>query len=201
MHIISEQGSERATNDSGKVITFDGRTHVTWQDVTRQGYYNRVRTFDHATGCWGEPITLSEGVDNHARAVLAIDPDGILHAVLGGHGTPVRSLLSMTSGRRASQCAPCACASAPISASYGFCRSTVARPSTRNLFWSQGGPTTVPPWRSPWGSMPSPPTVYPRSSGGGDYYGDSRSVADMLASGGFRTNNVILEGLTDAHST
>jgi hypothetical protein len=83
MHIVSEQGSERATNDKGKIITYDGRTHVTWQDVTREGYFNRVRTLDHATGKWSAPVTLDTGVDNHARAVLAITPDGILHAVLG----------------------------------------------------------------------------------------------------------------------
>ncbi|MEE3258229.1 MAG: hypothetical protein VX293_03375, partial [Candidatus Latescibacterota bacterium] len=57
-HIVSKQGSERATNDSGKIITCDGRTHVAWQDVTREGYFNRVRTFDHAAGRWGEPVTL-----------------------------------------------------------------------------------------------------------------------------------------------
>ena len=90
MHIISEHGSERATNDSGKIITFDDRTHVAWQDVDSRGYFNRVRTFDHAAGSWSEPVTLASGVDNHARAVLAIDADGLLHAVLGGHGTPVR---------------------------------------------------------------------------------------------------------------
>ena len=63
---------------------------MAWQDVTREGYYNRVRTFEHATGRWSDPVTLDAGVDNHARAVLAIDADGVLHAVLGGHGTPVR---------------------------------------------------------------------------------------------------------------
>ena len=31
--------------------------------------------------------------------------------------------------------------------------------------------------------------------GGGDYYEDGRSVAEILSSGGFRANNVILEGL------
>ena len=89
MHIESEQGSERATNDGGKIITLDGRTHVTWQDVNRDGYFNRVRTLDHRSGTWSEPVTLDSGVDNHARAVLAADPDGVLHAVLGGHGTEV----------------------------------------------------------------------------------------------------------------
>ena len=90
MHLVSDSGSERATNDSGKIITYRGRTHVAWQDVTRQGYFNRVRTYDHATASWGDPVTLDSGVDNHARAVLALDRDGHLHAVLGGHGTSVR---------------------------------------------------------------------------------------------------------------
>lgn len=89
MHIVSEQGSERATSDSGKIITYNGFTHVTWQDVSHEGYFNRVRTFDHAAGTWGEPFTLDIGVDNHARSVLAITPDGILHTILGGHATPV----------------------------------------------------------------------------------------------------------------
>ena len=90
MHIISEQGSERATSDNGKIITFQVRTHVTWQDVTHEGYFNRVRTFDHATWEWKDPVTLNVGVDNHARSVLAVDPDGILHAILGGHATEVQ---------------------------------------------------------------------------------------------------------------
>jgi hypothetical protein len=90
MHIISEQGSERATSDSGKIISFQDRTHVSWQDVSREGYFNRVRTLDHTTGQWSEPVTLNTGVDNHARSVLAMDPDGFLHAILGGHATNVQ---------------------------------------------------------------------------------------------------------------
>ena len=38
MHLVSDSGSERATNDSGKIITYQGRTHLAWQDVTRAGY-------------------------------------------------------------------------------------------------------------------------------------------------------------------
>lgn len=89
MHIISTRGSERATNDSGKIINFDRRIHVAWQDVTHAGYYNLARSFDLTSGQWSDPVVLDIGVDNHARAVLAIDNDGILHAILGGHGTQV----------------------------------------------------------------------------------------------------------------
>ena len=84
MHTVSDQGSERATNDKGKIITYDRLTDVTWQDVTRKGYVNRVRTLDHAPGKWSAPVTLDSGVDNHARAVLDITPDGILRAAVGG---------------------------------------------------------------------------------------------------------------------
>lgn len=89
MHLVSTSGSERATNDSGKILTCAGRTHVAWQDVTRQGYYNRVRSFDHASQTWSEPVTLDEGIDNHARGVLTIDPEGFVHVILGGHGSAV----------------------------------------------------------------------------------------------------------------
>ena len=96
MQLISEQGSERATNDSGKIITHDGQTHVIWQDVTRDGYFNRIRSLDHTTGLWSPPVTLDQGIDNHARGVMTIDPQGFIHVILGGHGSAVswcRSLL------------------------------------------------------------------------------------------------------------
>ena len=89
MHLISQQGSERATCDYGKIVTADDKTHVVWQDVTREGYLNRVRSYDHAANEWSEPVTLGIGKDNHARAVMTIDHDGYLHVILGGHGSPV----------------------------------------------------------------------------------------------------------------
>ena len=89
MHLVSDQGSERATCDDGKIIACDGRIHVLWQDVTREGYLNRVRSYDQSAGTWTEPVTLNQGVDNHARAVMTVDHDGYLHAILGGHGSPV----------------------------------------------------------------------------------------------------------------
>lgn len=89
MDLISESGSERATNDSGKVIIHGDHTHVIWQDVTREGYFNRVRSLDHATQVWSQPVTLDQGIDNHARGVMTIDPTGFLHVILGGHGSAV----------------------------------------------------------------------------------------------------------------
>lgn len=88
--LISALGSERATVDAGaKVVTFQGKTHVAYQEVAREGYPNCVRTLDHTTGQWSAPFLLNHGVDNHARAVLTVDAKGFLHVVLGGHNTPV----------------------------------------------------------------------------------------------------------------
>ena len=89
-HLISNQGSERATNDGGKILTFAGKTHVMWQDVTREGYPNRVRSYDQDAGSWTDPVTLDMGIDNHARGVMTVDDDGYLQVVLGGHGSTVR---------------------------------------------------------------------------------------------------------------
>ena len=92
-HLISSIGSERATSGSGnKIVTFDGKTHVVWQDATDDGsYLNRVRSLDHATGRWTEPFTLNQGRDNHARPILSVDRQGYLHAILSGHNSPVTS--------------------------------------------------------------------------------------------------------------
>ena len=88
--LISEIGSERATSGAGnKIISFQGTTHVVWQDATKEGYFNRVRSFHHRTGKWSEPFTLNRGRDNHARPVIAVDKKGYLHVILSGHSSPV----------------------------------------------------------------------------------------------------------------
>ena len=89
-HKISNIGSERATGGKGsKITTFDGITHVVWQDISRKGYLNQIRSFDHATGDWSETYTLNHGIDNHARPVVAIDSEGYIHTIMSGHGSPV----------------------------------------------------------------------------------------------------------------
>jgi len=87
--LISTEGSERATSDSGKIATFDGKTHLIWQDVTREGYPNRVQSWDHKVAEWSQPATLDLGIDNHARGVMTIDREGFLQVILGGHGSAV----------------------------------------------------------------------------------------------------------------
>lgn len=89
-YLISNQGSDRATTGcGGKVVTRNGKTHIVWQDNTNKGLLNRVRTLDHGTGTLTEPVTLTEGKDNHARPNLLIDYDGYLHVVNSGHNSPV----------------------------------------------------------------------------------------------------------------
>ena len=87
---ISAIGSERATGGRGpKIATFDGITHVVWQDISRDGYLNQIRSFVHATGDWTDTLTLNQGVDNHARPVITIDSEGFIHTIMSGHGSPV----------------------------------------------------------------------------------------------------------------
>ena len=87
---LSEIGSERATvGDGNKIVTFDGRTHIVWQDITREGYMNRVRSYDRAKAEWTDPLDLGVGLDNHARPIITVDGDGYLHVVLGGHNSSV----------------------------------------------------------------------------------------------------------------
>ena len=84
--LLSSAGSQAATNEAGnKVVTVGRRTHVTWQDVTPEGYFNRVRTLDLDSGEWSETHTLGSAYDDHARAVMVADGDGFLHAILSGH--------------------------------------------------------------------------------------------------------------------
>ena len=85
---ISRIGSERAVGGNN-IVTHDGVCHVVWQDVSREGYLNRVRSYHYDTGRWTEPVTLNIGVDNHARPVITVDHEGRLHVILSGHGTPV----------------------------------------------------------------------------------------------------------------
>jgi hypothetical protein len=87
--VISEIGSERATvGDGNKMV---------WQDISRAGYLNQVRTLDTGTEMWSSPVTLGHGLDNHARPILTVDTEGFLHVVLGGHNSPVTWLRSARS--------------------------------------------------------------------------------------------------------
>jgi hypothetical protein len=85
---MSTAGSQAATNEAGnKVVTVEEKTHVTWQDVTSEGYFNRIRTLNRLNGEWSPIETLGSARDDHARAVLVADSAGFHHVILSGHNT------------------------------------------------------------------------------------------------------------------
>ena len=88
--LVSEDGSERATVGNGnKIVSYEDKTHVVWQDVSREGYLNLVKSFDQVKGQWSDPFTLGKGIDNHARHMITVDYDGYQHAIQSGHNSPV----------------------------------------------------------------------------------------------------------------
>jgi len=51
--LVSSIGSEAATNGGGgKVVSFGNKIHVVWQDSTKEGYFNCVRSFDCESEEW-----------------------------------------------------------------------------------------------------------------------------------------------------
>ena len=90
--LLSATGSGRATAyiESPKIITCRGKTHVTWLDTPPEGFRIKIRTLDHATGRWGEAVTVGEAVDNHGGPALTVDAEGYLHIVYYSHHHPFR---------------------------------------------------------------------------------------------------------------
>lgn len=90
--LLSSEGSGRATAylESGKIITFQGRTHVAWLDTPAEGFRIRIRTLDHATGQWSQSWTVGEAADNHGGPALTVDQAGFLHLVFYSHHHPFR---------------------------------------------------------------------------------------------------------------
>ena len=88
---LSVIAGERASQGPGnKIVTCEGKTHFAWQDSCDRRYFARVRSLDHETGTWSPTVTLAEGVDEHSRPTLAIDSQGYLHVVMGGHNSPLQ---------------------------------------------------------------------------------------------------------------
>ena len=84
--LISRIGSERATTGSGnKIVTFQGKTHVVWQDSVDRLYYSQIRTLDRSTGQWSPTHTITKADWNHTRPNITIDSKGYLHVVTREH--------------------------------------------------------------------------------------------------------------------
>jgi hypothetical protein len=90
--LLSEEGCGRATayHESSKIITWQGRTHVTWLDTPEDGFRVRIRTLDHATGQWSPAYTIGDAADNHGGPALTIDGQGYLHVIYFSHHHPFR---------------------------------------------------------------------------------------------------------------
>lgn len=90
--ILSTEGCGRATGygEATKIVTVGDRTHVTWLDGTKDGFFVRVRTLDRRTGEWSPAVTVGEGQDNHADPCLIADSRGFLHIVYYPHHAPFR---------------------------------------------------------------------------------------------------------------
>ncbi len=90
--LLSSSGSGRATayTDSNKIISHQGKTHVTWLDTPNEGFRIKIRTLDQASGEWTEEVTVGEADDNHGGPSLTIDAEGYLHIVYFSHHHPFR---------------------------------------------------------------------------------------------------------------
>ena len=86
---LSDAGGDRATAYamSTKVLRLKDRLLITWIDVERVNRFAVVRADDDRIIDAG-PIGDARP-DNHCGAALAQGPDGTLHALLGGHHTPL----------------------------------------------------------------------------------------------------------------
>lgn len=90
--VLAADGCGRATGyaETNKIVTLDGKTHVTWLDSVAEGFRVRIRTFTHATGQWSPTITVGDAHDNHGGPALAVDSKGYLHIVYYPHHHPFR---------------------------------------------------------------------------------------------------------------
>ena len=90
--VLARDGCGRATGyaETNKIITLDGKTHVTWLDSVTEGFRVRIRTLVHATGEWSPTTTVGNAHDNHGGPALAVDSKGVLHIVYFPHHHPFR---------------------------------------------------------------------------------------------------------------
>ncbi|GMW00424.1 MAG: hypothetical protein AMXMBFR84_15610 [Candidatus Hydrogenedentota bacterium] len=90
--LLSDVGCSRATGyeETNKIVTLNGKTHVAWLDSPREGFRVRIRTLDHASGIWEPTVTVGEAHDNHGGPALTVDSQGYLHIVYFPHHHPMR---------------------------------------------------------------------------------------------------------------
>jgi len=90
--LLSKHGCGRATGyaKTNKIVTLEGKTHVTWLDSQGKGFHVRIRTLDHGSGEWSQTYTVGQAYDNHGGPALTVDSRGFLHIVYYPHSHPFR---------------------------------------------------------------------------------------------------------------
>lgn len=69
------------------IVRFGDRTHIAYLDSELRAL---IRTFDHKVGDWTGPSTfLGRNTQEQHYPNLAVDRDGFIHVVWGGHGGPI----------------------------------------------------------------------------------------------------------------
>lgn len=88
---ISTTGSERATayTLTNKSVRFgtgaNEKTHIAYLNYEDATYKVYVRTYNHSTGNWDDPVYLGNTNDNHGNPCLVVDSSGYLYCIYGGH--------------------------------------------------------------------------------------------------------------------
>ncbi len=88
LKLLSEDGSTGAMKYlmSNKIVTLDGKTHVTWMDLVSGTQRVMISTYNHASQTWTQPVQVGTAVDDHGGPALTSDSNGYLHIIFGPHG-------------------------------------------------------------------------------------------------------------------
>lgn len=165
-HLISRQGSDRATayQMSRRFVRWDDTLFIGWLDGP-EAPGRPVRAMlgicDGETGELQASMLLGKAVDNHCGPALAMDPDGRLHVLVGGHGTPFQYRWSDDPTNLSSWSAP---EELPASSTYPSLLADAS--GTLHLAYRQGGRYSQLRYRrkfpgQPWGE-PVPLALSPK---------------------------------------
>ena len=87
LRVLSERGCGRATaySEFNKIVTVEGKTHVSWLDSENGKFLVKIQTLDRGTGKWSAVYTVGQAFDNHGGPSLTCDSSGYLHIVYYQH--------------------------------------------------------------------------------------------------------------------
>jgi hypothetical protein len=82
-----------ASYPAGFYDSTGNKTWVAWEGWNGSARTAVVEVFDHATGRWGDPVTVATNPlvdDDHGVPVLCMDHEGYVHCFYGAHGSAVK---------------------------------------------------------------------------------------------------------------